>query len=111
MANPVVHFEVIGKDGAKSRAFYGSLFGWQIDANNPMNYGIVGAGDGGIGGGVGEGDPTVMFYVQVPDLRAALDKAVQLGGKVVMEPDEIPGMVALAQFADPDGNVIGLVRG
>ncbi len=33
MGQAVVHFEVIGKDGDKLRAFYGELFDWQIDAD------------------------------------------------------------------------------
>ena len=40
MPNPVVHFEVIGKDGAKLQRFYADAFGWKIDAGNPMNYGM-----------------------------------------------------------------------
>jgi predicted enzyme related to lactoylglutathione lyase len=53
----------------------------------------------------------VTIYVQVPDLQAALDQAVALGGKVLMPPTEIPGVVTLAMFADPEGNVIGLTKG
>ena len=54
MAAPVVHFEIMGKDGKKLQDFYSKLFEWEIDANNPMNYGLVKAsGQGGIGGGVG----------------------------------------------------------
>ena len=41
MGQPVVHFEVVGKDGAALRSYYSDLFGWQIDADTPMNYGIV----------------------------------------------------------------------
>ena len=41
MGQPIVHFEVIGKDGAKLQRYYGELFGWEIDTNNPMGYGIV----------------------------------------------------------------------
>src|SRR5437763_1731665 len=41
MGQPVVHFEVIGKDGEKLRGYYSELFGWEMDANNPMNYGMV----------------------------------------------------------------------
>src|SRR3989442_11740605 len=61
MGQPVVHFEVIGKDGDKLRSYYSELFGWEIDSNNPMNYGMVTregnlAPDGsGIGGGVAGG--------------------------------------------------------
>ena len=51
MANPVVHFEVTGKDGKKLQDFYSKAFGWKIDASNPMNYGIVDNAGQGIGGG------------------------------------------------------------
>ena len=43
MANVVNHFEIHGTDGKKSQDFYAGLFGWSIDANNPMDYGMVSA--------------------------------------------------------------------
>ena len=43
MTNPVTHFEIHGNDGKKAQDFYAAVFGWSIDANNPMNYGIVSA--------------------------------------------------------------------
>ena len=111
MPNPVVHFEVIGKDGAKLQAFYKDAFDWTIDASNPMGYGIVATGDGeGIDGGIAAGEATsVTFYVQVDDPAEALKRVVSLGGRVVMDVTVIPGMVTMAQFADPEGNVVGLV--
>jgi uncharacterized protein len=122
MGQPVVHFEVIGKDGGKLRSYYTELFGWEIDANNPLNYGVVQReanvnGDGvGIGGGVAQG-PTadyaghVTFYVEVPDVEAALDKAESLGGSRVFGPDKVPGTeVELGQFTDPEGHLIGLTK-
>ena len=56
MGDPVIHFEVVGRDGAKLQQFYGDVFGWKIDASNPMKYGIVDNGGEGINGGVGEAD-------------------------------------------------------
>ncbi len=114
MANPVVHFEVTGKDGKKLQDFYSGVFGWKIDASNPMNYGIVSNEDtgGGIGGGIGPGDggsTSVTFYIAVEDPEAYLKKVGAAGGKTVMPLTEIPGMVKLAQFADPEGNVVGIV--
>jgi uncharacterized protein len=113
MANPVVHFEVTGKDGKKLQDFYAKTFGWQVNAENPMNYGIVDAQEGGIGGGISAGDggtKQVTFYIEVDDPQAYLDKVEAKGGKTVMPVTEIPGMVVLAQFADPEGNVVGLVK-
>ena len=54
MADKVVHFEICGSDGKRLRNFYTSLFGWKIDANNPMEYGIVSAEPGGIAGGIAQ---------------------------------------------------------
>jgi predicted enzyme related to lactoylglutathione lyase len=119
MGQPVVHFEVIGQDAEALHAFYGQLFGWEIDAGNPMSYGIVARegnvnADGvGIGGGVAaaqEGsEGHVTFYVEVDDVGAALAEAERLGGARVMGPDKIPGGPELAQFTDPEGHLIGLV--
>ena len=119
MGRAVVHFEVIGKDADKLMGFYSELFDWQVDADNPMNYGMVSREDNldqgmGIGGGIGQtqegGDGYVTFYVSVDDVGAALDKAESLGGTRVMEPMEVPGGPEIAQFRDPDGHLIGLVK-
>src|SRR5262249_6911075 len=57
MGRPVTYFEVMGKDGEKLRDFYAELFGWTIDAKNPLAYGIVQRETNfegvGIGGGIG----------------------------------------------------------
>lgn len=113
MPNPVVHFEILGKDGQKTQQYYASLFDWKIDANNPMAYGLVSNGGEGIDGAVAKaegGPPMVTFYVQVDDPQKYLDKAIAMGGKLVMPVTEIPNMVTMCQFADPDGNVVGIVK-
>ena len=120
MGQPVVHFEVIGKDGAALQRYYSEFFGWEIDAENEMNYGIISregntAPDGmGIGGGVAGGpdgyEGHVTFYVAVPDIEAALAKAESLGGTRVFGPETIMGSLELGQFKDPEGHVIGLVK-
>jgi hypothetical protein len=121
MGQAVVHFEVVGKDGEKLQRYYGELFGWNVNADNPMQYGMVDAkdntsmtGDNGIGGGIGQGpdgyEGHVTFYVAVPDVEEALQKAESLGGTRVMGPEKIMDMVELGQFKDPEGNVIGLVK-
>jgi uncharacterized protein len=121
MGQAVVHFEVVGKDGEKLQRYYAELFGWNVNADNPMQYGMVDAkdntsmtGDTGIGGGIGQGpdgyEGHVTFYVAVPDVEEALQKAESLGGTRVMGPENIMDMVELGQFKDPEGNVIGLVK-
>ena len=120
MGYPVVHFEVIGKDGEKLRSYYSELFDWKIDASNPMGYGIVSREDNlgpdgeGIAGGVGqlpEGQPGhSTFYVGVPDAEAALAKAESLGGKRVMGPDKVMDSIVIGLFNDPEGNLVGVVQ-
>ena len=44
MPNPVVHFEIQSNQAGELQEFYSKLFGWKIDANNPMSYGIVDTG-------------------------------------------------------------------
>ena len=122
MGQPVVHFEVIGKDGPKLRSYYSELFGWEFgDTVGPTNYAVVerdgntNADGVGIGGGIGTApdgyDGHVTFYVEVPDVEAALAKAESLGGKRMMGPekmDEPP--IEIGLFTDPEGRVIGLVK-
>jgi predicted enzyme related to lactoylglutathione lyase len=113
--HPVVWFEVIGNDGDALCDFYRSLFGWKIDADNPMKYGTVdtSGAEKGIPGGVGQTkapeQPRVTFYVETPDLADTLAKAGKLGAKTVLPPTAIGDGTKIALFADPQGHIIGLV--
>lgn len=120
MGQPVVHFEIMGKDADKLKGYYSDLFGWTFDSDNPMNYGLVqregntNADGVGIGGGVGavpEGyDGHVTFYVEVPDVEAALAKAENLGGSRMMGPEQVMEGVEIGLFNDPEGHTVGLVK-
>jgi uncharacterized protein len=121
VGQPVVHFEIIGSDPAQLRSYYGELFGWEFQVGDattktvsqPGNYGFVdgtttGVGiDGGVGGGEGYAG-RVLFYVSVPNVEAALQKAESLGGKRRMGPEGNPGTLVVGHFTDPDGNLIGV---
>lgn len=110
MPNPIIHFEINGKEPKKLQEFYKDLFGWHVDDNNPMNYGMVDTHAGGINGGIAEGDNAVTIYIEVDDPQAYLDKIKGKGGQVVQEVTVIPNMVTFATFADLSGNVVGLVK-
>jgi uncharacterized protein len=120
MGQPVVHFEVIGRDADKLQSFYSDLFDWEINSDNPMNYGMVGregnvnAQGIGIGGGVGTGPQDypghVTFYVEVPDVEAALAKAESIGGSRMMGPQKMMDQVEIGMFSDPEGHVVGVVK-
>lgn len=118
MADPVVHFEIIGAAPAALRDYYGRLFGWSFDTSGPVAPAVSAEGEygftepGGIPGGVGGGagfPPHVVFYVGVPDVEAALRQAEQLGGTRRMGPQRAPGRdLVVAHFTDPEGNLVGL---
>ena len=54
--------------------------------------------------------PRATFYVQVPSIVDTLDKAATMGAQTVMPSTDI-GMIVMAQFRDPEGNIIGLIEG
>ena len=120
MGQPVVHFEIMGKDGAALASFYANLFDWKVDTNSPMQYGIVTQEENlsaegiGIGGGIGQApqgyDGHLTFYVEVPDVEAALASAERLGGTRMMGPDTPMEGLEIGLFLDPEGHPVGLVR-
>jgi uncharacterized protein len=108
MANPVVHFEIGCKESKKTQDFYASLFGWKIQQAGPAA--MIDTG-GAVTGHITElgHEPFhyTIFYVEVDDVQACLDKATALGGKMLVPPIDIPtGKFAWMQ--DPEGNTVGL---
>jgi uncharacterized protein len=122
MGQPVVHFEIMGRDGEALKRYYGELFGWEIDSNNPMNYGIIDrernlSADGiGIGGGIGQMPDgmdmpgALTFYVEVPDVEASLAHAERLGGTRVMGPAEVMDGLVIGVFRDPEDHPVGVMH-
>src|SRR5438093_13484798 len=115
MTRPVVAFEIRARDQKRLHDFYAALFGWQIDANNPMGLSRIPAGIGGPEVGVGghirtAQEPGVSIFVQVVDLHETLRRAEEMGGKATMQPIDVPGGPTIAQIADPEGNLVGLVK-
>jgi predicted enzyme related to lactoylglutathione lyase len=120
MGYPVVHFEVVGKDGEALRRYYSELFGWDVQVDNELGYGVVSRENNlspeeiGIGGGIGQGpagyEGHLTFYIGVPDVEEALAKAESLGGTRVMGPDAPMEGLELGLFTDPEGHLVGVVR-
>lgn len=108
MANPVVHFEIGCRQSQKTQDYYAKLFGWKIQQAGPAA--MIDTG-GAVTGHITElgHEPFhyTIFYVEVDDVQAYLDKATALGGKMLVPPIDIPtGKFAWMQ--DPEGNTVGL---
>ncbi|MCB9558243.1 MAG: VOC family protein [Deltaproteobacteria bacterium] len=112
-SRPVVHFEIGGKDSAALRSFYSELFAWKFD-DSVESYHIIEQPPAGIGGGIAPLDearePYVTVYVEVEDVAQALDRAASLGGTIIQPATEVPNLVKLGMFSDPEGNRIGVVQ-
>ncbi len=121
MGQPVVHFEVVGKDIDKLKGFYSELAGWTYDQPPEATqegvppYALVQRNsDSEIGGGIGVGpegyEGHVTFYIEVPDVGASLDQVEKLGGTRVMGPDSPVEGLTIGLFTDPEGHLVGLTQ-
>ena len=111
-AHPVVHFEIGCRDIAKTEQFFGELFGWHMQRSGPAATIDTGSQQGVQGHMTALGhEPQhyTIFYVEVDDIQACLDKATALGGKTLVPPIKIP-TGTFAWFSDIDGNTIGLLK-
>lgn len=121
MADPVVHFEIIGSDPERLADFYHALFGWKgtVSPTSEMisdkgGYHfiepIAASGMSGIAGGIGGGpdrSPHLLLYVKVSNVAQALDRAESLGARRHLGPATNPaGDLVIGQFFDPEGNLV-----
>jgi uncharacterized protein len=110
--NPVVHFEVGCRDLEKTASFYTGLFGW-TPLSVPMATLLTTNSSEGIQGHITalghEPHQYVTFYVQVEDIVDCLQRIEQAGGKKLVGPFPLPPNRQFAWFADPEGNMVGLV--
>jgi predicted enzyme related to lactoylglutathione lyase len=109
-------FEILSSDPKKAWDFYGKLFGWKVTEAPAEGfvYGMVEAGDSGIGGGIGgsqDGQPRVNIYASVDDLQKYVTKAESLGAKTIMPPTKVAENTTIAIIADPQGTTFGLYEG
>lgn len=126
MGNPVLFFEIAGKNGESLRDFYQDLFDWTI---LPFGWSIPHfpndilaidptpppLEDKGIKGHIYplpddiEMNNRISIFIQVDDLQSTLNKIESEGGQVLVTPQVLPdGMGSIAMFIDPSGNVVGL---
>jgi predicted enzyme related to lactoylglutathione lyase len=109
--NNICHWELQTSNPDKAKKFYESLFGWKLTHEKEMNYVLVDTIEQP-GGGlniVNKVEPSgAILYVQVEDIEATLNKATQLGGKVITPKSAIPNIGFFGIFNDSEGNKVGL---
>ncbi|MEH0416842.1 VOC family protein [Streptomyces sp. B21-083] len=114
--NSVAWFE-IGTDQPEGvKQFYGQLFDWsfQLNTNTPgVNYhAVVTPGAQQPTGGVWESEGNfpdyAVFYVLVQDVAATVERAEELGGKVLMAPTTDAAGLTFARLEDSTGHNFGV---
>ena len=120
----VVHFEIPADDLDRAKAFYSSVFGWQLQTmpmaggeytsvvTTPVDGQIqLPTEPGAINGGMMQRDertPAPVITIDVEAIDDALKEIEAGGGTTITPRTAIPGMGAFAYFKDPEGNVLGL---
>lgn len=101
-------------EGAKS--FYGEIFGWtseDIETDYEVPYSLL-KRDGKRAAALYEMAPEQgafpywASYVRVSDVEKSAERAVDLGGRLVMPPVEVMQLGRMAFIQDPTGAVLGL---
>ncbi|MBA2445684.1 MAG: VOC family protein [Nocardioidaceae bacterium] len=106
--NPVVHWELYGKDATRLASFYSELFGWKLRPLPEIGYVLIDTQAGtGICGGIatsGDASRLTTFYIEVDDIQPVLERIEKAGGKTTLAP--VNEIVTFAQFADPEQNIV-----
>ncbi len=125
--DPVVHFEMPYEDRERLVDFYSQVFGWQMqklgkemgdyvtahtaetDENNMIK------SPGAINGGFFPHKPDwpaqyPSVVIAVDDIKQAIKKVSDAGGKVLGEPMEIPGIGQYVSFTDTEGNRVSMLQ-
>ena len=108
--------ELMTTDIAGAKEFYGKMFNWQLqDMNADMPYTMAKTDDEDVAGmmpmppEVGKMPPMWGAYVTVDDVAASAKQAEALGGKVLMEPRDIPDVGRFCVISDPQGATLNLI--
>ena len=125
--DPVTHFELPADDKKRMMKFYSTVFGWKLEQLGPEMGEYVTAMTtqtdanrmpkkaGAINGGFYQRteDPLskhMSVVISVEDIKAAMKQITKNGGKILREPEEIPGIGTWASFMDTEGNRLSVMQ-
>lgn len=120
MGNAVVHFAVYYDDAERAREFYEAVFGWTFEAWGPPGYWKIATGNphGARAGALtarpgprGEGAPNAFrCTIEVDDVDATMAIVEARGGSRASPTVGIPHVGDVAEFTDPEGNLVAMMR-
>lgn len=105
--HPIVYAELHTPRTAEDRGFYAGLFGWEMKLHAEHDYTEIQPGSGPEAGLMGlaphDERPSWITYFGVPDVEAAVARAVGLGAVLRTPKTEVPGQGWFAWLDDPTG--------
>lgn len=109
--------ELMTTDVSAAKAFYGDLFGWELEEmqTNDMVYTMAKTGDKELAGIMGMPPeaggmpPTWGAYVTVDDVDSSAKQAEALGGKIMLAPRDIPNVGRFCVICDPQGAALSMI--
>lgn len=125
MQNPVVHFELPADDRERMKTFYTKAFGWEMMQLGPemMNYTVVMTAPSDDNGPIEKGRINGGIYmrqqgmsaapsvvISVENITAAMKRVEDCGGKMEMQPMDIPNVGKYATFIDTEGNRLSIME-
>ena len=126
--DPVVHFEMPYEDRERAAKFYTDVFDWQPQmlGSEMGNYMVMMTTEtdkvtgrpkvpGSINGGFYKKPEDPMghapsFVIAVDDIKVSMKKVEAMGGKILGEPMDIPGVGRYVSFLDTEGNRVSLLQ-
>ena len=126
-SNPVVHFEMPYENKERLSKFYSKAFGWEMQKTGPEMGDYVTAHTtetdkenmiktpGTINGGFFPKKPDwpaqyPSVIISVDNIKDAMKKIADAGGKVLGEPVEIPGVGQYVSFTDTESNRVSILE-
>ncbi|HUM45696.1 MAG TPA: VOC family protein [Chitinophagales bacterium] len=125
-SNPVVHFEMPYENSERLSKFYSEVFGWQMQqmGSDMSDYVLAGTTEtdenqmiktpGNINGGFFPKSQApqagTSVVIAVDDIKDAMKKITDAGGKIDGEPMEIPGIGQWVVFNDTEGNRVSILQ-
>lgn len=109
--------ELITTDVPGAKSFYQQLLGWEMEdrPTEGMTYTVLSAGGEQVGGitevppSSAGMPPTWGTYITVQDVDGTAQHAVELGGKVLLEPRDIQDVGRFTLIQDPQGAIFSAI--
>jgi predicted enzyme related to lactoylglutathione lyase len=112
-----VWHDLMTRDVGLAKRFYGDLFGWRFEDTTRSNrpYVLARVGSEPVAGfvdvsAIPDAGPQWISFMSVDDVDKTVALVQAEGGKVLLEPREVPSIARAAVVADPQGAPLGLAQ-